>query len=97
MKPVRFLDEARTEFLEQIVFYEEQQKGLGNRFRAAVETAVRLAASRPELGSPWQLRTRRLFLNGFPFAVVYRVEPTELVIFAIAHFRRHPRYWRRRD
>jgi hypothetical protein len=47
MKSVRFLDEARTEFLEQIVYYEEQQKGLGNRFRAAVETAVCLASSRP--------------------------------------------------
>jgi len=97
MKSARFLDEARTEFLEQIVYYEEQQKGLGNRFRAAVEAAVCLASSRPELGSPWQLRTRRIFLKGFPFAVVYRIEPSELVIFAIAHFKRHPHYWLGRD
>lgn len=52
MKTVCFLDEAKTEFLEQIGFYEEQQKGLGDRFRAAVETAVRLAASRLALRSP---------------------------------------------
>ncbi len=48
------------------------------------------------LGSPWKLRTRRVFAKGFPFSVVYRIEPTELVVFAIANFRRRPSYWRRR-
>ena len=33
MKPVRFLEEAQDEFLEQISYYEAHQKGLGDRFR----------------------------------------------------------------
>ncbi len=97
MKSVRFLEEAQTELLEQISFYEEQQKGLGNRFREAVEAAAALASAHPKLGSPWKLRTRRVFPKGFPFSVVYRIEPTELVIFAVAHFKRRPAYWRRRS
>lgn len=58
MKPVRFLEEAQAEFLEQISFYEEHQKGLGDRFRESVQAATALASAHPELGSPWKLRTR---------------------------------------
>ena len=96
MRPIRFLEEAQNEFLEQISYYEERQKGLGERFRESVEAATALAAAHPRLGSPWKLRTRRVFPRGFPFSVVYRIEATELVIFAVAHFKRRPTYWRRR-
>ena len=96
MTPVRFLEEAQDEFLAQILYYEEHQKGLGDRFRESVEAAIALAPAHPKLGSPWKLRTRRTFLRGFPFSVVYRIEAAEVVVFAVAHFRRRPSYWRRR-
>ncbi|HRP27432.1 MAG TPA: type II toxin-antitoxin system RelE/ParE family toxin [Burkholderiaceae bacterium] len=92
MKPVRFLEEAQDELLEQISYYEEHQKGLGDRFRESVEAATALASAHPKLGSPWKLRTRRVFPKGFPFSVVYRIEPSELVVFAVAHFKRRPTY-----
>ena len=97
MKPARFLEEAQDELLEQVAFYEEREKGLGERFRLAVQAAVTLASTHPKLGSPWKLRTRRVFPKGFRFSVVYRIEPEELVIFAVAHFKRRPTYWRRRQ
>ena len=90
MKPVRFLEEAQEEFLDQVVYCEERQKGLGERFRQAVEAAAALASAHPKLGSPWKLRTRRVFPKGFKFSVVYRVEPEEIVVFAVAHFKRRP-------
>lgn len=96
MTPVRFVEEAQDEFLEQIAFYEEREKGLGERFRLSVQAATTLAATHPKLGSPWKLRTRRVFPKGFSFSVVYRIEPDELVVFAVAHFRRRPTYWRSR-
>jgi plasmid stabilization system protein ParE len=96
VKSVRFIEEAQDEFLEQIAYYEERRKGQGERFRQSVEAAVTLASAHPKLGSPWKLRTRRVFPKGFPFSVVYRIEPTELVVFAVAHFKRRPTYWRRR-
>jgi plasmid stabilization system protein ParE len=96
VKSVRFLEEASDEFLRQIAYYEGIQKGLGERFSQSVEVAVALASAHPGLGSPWKLRTRRVFPKGFPFAVVYRIEPSELVVFAVAHFRQRPTYWRRR-
>ena len=96
MRTVRFLEEARDEFLEQTSYYAEREKGLGDRFQRSVEVAVALAAAHPKLGSPWKLRTRRVFPRDFPFSIVYRIEPSEIVVFAIAHFKRRPTYWRRR-
>ena len=96
MTPARFLQEAQGEFLEQVSYYEEQEKGLGDRVRESVEAAVALACAHPKLGSPWKLSTRRVFARGFQFSVVYRTGPHELVIFAGAHFKRRPTYWRRR-
>lgn len=96
MKTVRFLEEAQDEFFEQISYYQERQKGLEDRFRESVEAATALAGAHPKLGSPWNLHTRRVFPKGFPFSVVYRIEPAELVVFAVAHFKRRPTYLRRR-
>ena len=96
MTPVRFLEEAQAEFLEQVDFYEQREKGLGERFRLAVLAATTLVATHPKLGSPWKLGTRRVFAKGFKFALVYRIDPDEIVVFAVAHFRRRPTYWRGR-
>lgn len=40
MKDVRFLDEALEEFLDQVAYYEERERGLGERFRLAVQAAT---------------------------------------------------------
>ena len=99
MNEVRFLEEARLEFLAEVAYYEKMERGLGERFRISVETATMLAAKIPLAGAPWKHDTRRVFPKNFPYAVVYRPEADGVVIFAIAHFRRKPGYWhgRRND
>ena len=96
MKEVRFLEEARLEFLAEVVYYENMERGLGERFRIAVEAATMLAAKIPLAGAPWKHGTRRVFPKNFPYSVVYRSDADGVVIFAIAHFRRKPGYWRGR-
>lgn len=99
MTRARFHDEARLEFLDGVAYYESIQVGLGERFRRAVEAAVELATSMPLAGAPHKHGTRRVFPKKFPFAIVYLPVETEIVIFAVAHFKRKPGYWksRRRD
>ena len=81
MKQVRFLEEARLEFLAEVAYYEHVERGLGERFRVAVEAATTLAAKLPGAGSPWTYRTRRVFPKKFPFSIVYRVEEDAIVDF----------------
>jgi plasmid stabilization system protein ParE len=92
----RFLLAARLEFFAEVRYYNAEQPGLGLRFSKAVEDCVTRTLAFPLTGSPGPAGTRRMFVKGFPFAVVYRREDDEVVIFALAHHRRAPGYWQAR-
>jgi toxin ParE1/3/4 len=60
----------------------------------AAEKTVALILAFPNVGSPCASETRRVVIKGFPFWLIYK--PTlngDLIIFAIAHHSRRPRYW----
>lgn len=96
MTRARFVAPARREFLRQVAYYNRNEARLGARFTAAVEEAMLRAVAFPLTGSPASKSTRRVFVKGFPFAVVYRPEGEGIVIFAVAHHARRPEYWQRR-
>lgn len=96
MTSARFVPAARHEFLAEIVHYNQEQPGLGARFAAAVEEAAARALAFPRSGSPAAANTRRVFLRGFPFSIVYRDVAEGIVIFAVAHQSRRPGYWESR-
>jgi plasmid stabilization system protein ParE len=46
---------------------------------------------------PMELGVRRRLVDGFPYAVVYRIVTNELVeIVAVMHGKRSPDYWKER-
>ncbi|HQY07602.1 MAG TPA: type II toxin-antitoxin system RelE/ParE family toxin [Burkholderiaceae bacterium] len=92
----RFLPPAEAELLEAISYYSAIRADLGVRFEQAVSHAVRAAVAHPERGAPRSRSTRRWLVTGFPFGVIYRARPEEVVIVAVAHERKRPEYWVRR-
>lgn len=96
MSRARFIAAARLEFLAEVIYYNEAQPGLGQRFTAAVEEATVRALAFPLAGSPSRANTRRVILKGFPFSLVYRPEAGGIVVFAVAHHARRPYYWQSR-
>ena len=96
MKSARFVPAARREFLAELVYYNQEQPGLGARFTASVEEAAARALSFPRAGSPATANTRRVLLHGFPLSLVYREVTAGIVIFAVAHQSRRPGYWESR-
>lgn len=96
VKPLRFIAEARREFLAEVAYYNELEPGLGARFAKAIEEAAALAVAFPQAGSPFASNTRRVFTKGFPFSIIYRLEQEEIVVFAVAHHAQTPGYWRSR-
>ncbi len=96
MKTARFHSEAQLEFLDTVAYYEEIQAGLGARFRLAAEVAVALALALPTAGTVYKNGTRRVFPKKFPFSIVYKEIEGGIVIFAVAHFKRRPGYWKNR-
>lgn len=96
-RAVRFLGAARAELRREVEFYDAQLPGLGAELVSEVEYAVRQLRSFPELGKPAVADTRQLAIRRFPFLLVYRIREAELVVVAVAHQRRRPNYWQRRQ
>ena len=96
MKPVVFLPQAEQEMLEAARFYESQTAGLGVDYLSEVERAVQTIAESPTTWPVIEGELRRRLIRRFPFGILYRIEPEEIVIIAVAHLRRRPWYWRKR-
>jgi plasmid stabilization system protein ParE len=98
MPTLRVHADASEELAEAVKWYEARRVGLGRELFDAVTDCVETLQATPEIGSPLSAdrRTRRLLLPRFPYHVVYRVLPSEIIVVAVAHAKRRPGYWRRR-
>ena len=96
MNKVRLSAAARQEFVKEVAYYEAIRAGLGSRFRRAATAAFRRLAEFPFHGKPGIGGTRRMLVEGFPFAVIYLPGETETVVHAVAHLSREPAYWEAR-
>jgi plasmid stabilization system protein ParE len=92
----RFIEPAEVEADEAVAYFEQQLEGLGERFQNDLEHTVSLIIDYPLIGSPLTKRIRKFRLRKFRYNVVYVVVEDEIVIVAVAHHKKRPRYWRRR-
>lgn len=97
MIPYSFHPEADAELEEASLFYESRMAGLGKSFAAELERTISLVREFPDAGSPAGPARRRVLVARFPYSIVYRQDPGSIVIVAVAHQRRRPGYWRRRQ
>ena len=96
MKRLRLDSAARTELLHEVRYYETVRAGTGRRFREAVDVAFDKIRRSPQTGKPEELGCRRVRVKGFPFAIVFRLQAEEIVVFAVRNDARRPDYWLQR-
>lgn len=93
---VRFLLPARIELKEAIAYYNDKEPQLGFRFSAAVKRSLSSVVQYPLAWPPASELTRHRQVRGFPYSLIYYLEPNEVVVVAVMHNRREPRQWRER-
>lgn len=91
-----FLPEAEDEFREATRYYEREAPGIGITFVAEVQRTMRFIVRNPYAAAPMGSGIRKKVLNRFPYNVLYAVEGDKVVVIAVAHQKRRPRYWRAR-
>ena len=96
MRRVHYVEEARDELLHEVAYFTAVSPRLGRRFDEAVQKAEALVAEFAEAGFPYKFGTRRVFPGKFKFSIVYLARDDEVVVLAVAPFRRKPNYWRSR-
>jgi plasmid stabilization system protein ParE len=87
---------ARIEYFEAIGYYARIDDALGERFVAAVEDAVEQMSLTPERFRRFDGDMRKVRVEEFPYAVIYRIEDRELRIISVMNLHRRPGYWRER-
>ncbi len=96
MKPIIFLPEAEEEMVEAARFYETQTSGLGADFLLEIRRVTEGISKNPRAGRILRGKVRRRLVRRFPYGLLYRIDPDEIVVMAVMHLRRSPGYWRGR-
>ena len=95
-KRVRLHPEAEREYLEALGWYRDRSTAVASDFELAMSKAVLAIESAPQRWPSYFGEFRRYTLHRFPFGIVYQEMLSDVIVFAIAHGRRRPGYWRKR-
>lgn len=93
---VRLHPEAQRDFDLGVDWYLRHSPLAAERFVNEVRAALTLVGEAPQR---WPLLTkdlRRYVMASFPYSVIYRAVGSEVHVYAVAHAKRRPDYWRRR-
>lgn len=90
---VILLEPARAELDDAFLWYDRQLTGLGYDFLAEVSKAMERVQCYPDTFAFIEPGFRRCLINRFPYGIVYRTEGNAIVVVAVAHLHRQPRYW----
>ena len=98
-RTVRVTEPASDELAAAVRWYETRRPGLGVELFDAIVASIELIEQQPEIGTAAfpDPETRRLLVARFPYQIVYLLDQSEVVVVAIAHLKRRPRYWKHRS
>jgi len=90
---VRFLKLAQSEVDDAFSWYDLQAYGLGAQFLDDIDRAVRRISAFPFASTEIGEGLRRCLLSKFPYGVIYVLDHEAVIVVAVAHLHREPRYW----
>jgi toxin ParE1/3/4 len=88
--------QADAEFLLAQQRYTDASPLLGRRFYDEITSVFHRIIEHPLRYKQFDPPARRLFANGFPYAVIYVANSDATWIIAVMHVRREPGYWKGR-
>jgi hypothetical protein len=90
---VRFVEEARLEFLDSVAYYRRIGPELGRRFKQEVDQLIGWAVAHPDLYPLRRNGYRRINLRIFPYYIAYVVRTDVFWVLSVSHGSRKPEYW----
>ena len=88
---IRFLTIADQEVDEAVAWHNQQVERLGREFLD--DHVVLLTTAYPRLGTEIEPEIRRFLFTRFPYSLIYGIDDETIVVLAVAHQHREPRYW----
>ena len=84
---------AEGDYAEALKWYAERSVQAAERFDAELDRAFQSIASDPERFPRCDDRHQYYLMRHFPYQVIFRHYDNRVVVIAVAHTARQPRYW----
>ena len=77
---------------EAYEWYEKQKQGLGEEFLEELDSCYDKLQAHPEYFGKIRKNFRQAALKRFPYVVVYEIIKGDVIVFAVFHTKRNPKY-----
>ena len=89
--------QAKADIREAARRYETQRIGLGRTFVQQIDALLDLIRLNPMQYRIVHREVRRAIPRRFPYGVFYRIEESEILVFAVVDLHRDPSIWQDRE
>lgn len=96
MRILNFHELAEKELVSARDFYDDLVFGLGKKFVLDIEHSLKNVIQNPFAFPVYFKDFRKALLRKFPYSIIYKVGEESILILAIAHQKRKPKYWAER-
>lgn len=86
----RFLPEVGEDAIAAFAWYQEKAQGLGDEFLRTFYACANEILRTPLICPKVHQEFRRCLLRRFPYAIYFRIENNEIVVFGLFHCARDP-------
>jgi len=93
---VKILGAASQDLLDGYNFYEKQDKGLGSYYLDSLFSDIDSLLIYAGIHPQFHAQYHRMLSKRFPFSIYYRIEESEILIYAVLDCRRSPAWIRNR-
>lgn len=96
-KNVAFLSEATEELQNAYSYYRQFGASVADAFLKEIDQGLALIQESPTRWPRYTATTQRFLLRRFPYSIVYLPREQTIYIIAVAHHKRRPGYWKKRN
>ncbi|MDP4763675.1 MAG: type II toxin-antitoxin system RelE/ParE family toxin [Salibacteraceae bacterium] len=86
--------EAEVEIVDAVVWYEEQQTGLGERFEIEIRKSFKRILENPLTNAKIHGEKRRAKITHFPYGIYYQLIENDVIVLAVVSYLRNPNLWK---
>ena len=88
--------EASIEMQEAYEWYENNLLGLGERFFDTLDVCLEKICETPEQYQILYKKKRAVYLQDFPYQIIFSVYEIKIVVYSVFHTKRNPKIWKKR-
>ncbi|MCB9033002.1 MAG: type II toxin-antitoxin system RelE/ParE family toxin [Chitinophagales bacterium] len=88
---IAFLKEADEDVLNAVGYYEEQQEGLGIKFKDTLDKKVDYITNYPKHFRIVKKEYRQVLVKSFPYLVIYSIKKDTVLVHRVFNTSRNPK------